>query len=211
MSDPTHLNMKDHFGGMIPKAYEQQERRDVEKYLPRDAKVLEIGARFGVVSCTINAKLDDKTKHVAVEPDKRVWRALRKNRDANQCQFEILQGALSSEPVTMITSAGRIGAGSIFRISGDPRCAHVSQGTIPVVSYDDIKRKYFVPDTLVIDCEGAFVEFFQDFPDMIRDAKLILIEWDAQDRANNQKYRQVLLDNGFEEEKGGFHAVYKKK
>jgi FkbM family methyltransferase len=220
------MKLRDYFGGLIPDTYEKQERLDVEKYLPANAKVLEIGARFGVVSCTINHKLTDPTQHVVVEPDPRVWSTLKKNRDSTGCRFHIVEGALSSKPVTMLTSVGRIGAGSIFRIQGSdsgtrppvpavacttlrvPNGMCTPPAGVPNVTYQEITDRYFVPDTLVVDCEGAFVEFFRDFPEMMDDAKLILIEWDAQEEANNQKYQRFILNKGFREIKSGFHSVY---
>jgi hypothetical protein len=45
-------------------------------YVEDDATVLELGARYGTVSCAINKKLKDKYKQVSVEPDQTVWNVL---------------------------------------------------------------------------------------------------------------------------------------
>ena len=52
--------------------------------------VLELGARYGSVSCIINSKLKCKTNQVVVEPDDRVWDALERNKIANKCEFHIV-------------------------------------------------------------------------------------------------------------------------
>ena len=63
-----------------------------------------------------------------------------------------------------------------------------------------------------MNCEGAFVEIFRDFPEMLNDMKQIFIEWDARDDRNNVFYRNFILDvRGFKEIKGGFHSVYERK
>ena len=63
--------------------YEAEEQFLVRKYIPKNANVLELGARYGTVSCVISEILDDPTHHVAVEPDHSVIEALTKNRDSN--------------------------------------------------------------------------------------------------------------------------------
>ena len=72
--------------GMI----EIQEQLDAAAFILPDDVVLELGARWGGVSIVINSQLKDKTKHLAVEPDKRVWEVLEKNRDNHNCHFHIV-------------------------------------------------------------------------------------------------------------------------
>ena len=61
------------------KLHEKREQIDAKQYIHPDDKVLELGARYGGVSITINKILNDKTKHVAVEPDPIVWEALERS------------------------------------------------------------------------------------------------------------------------------------
>ena len=62
-------------------ALEKPEQYLAEIYIPKDATVLEMGARYGTVSCVINKRLKDPTKQVSVEPDERVLKALEKKRN----------------------------------------------------------------------------------------------------------------------------------
>ena len=75
--------------------YEKEEQFLVRKYLPKDAQVLELGARYGTVSCVISEVIQDPTKHVAVEPDPSVIEALTKNRRENGGKFHIYEGVIS--------------------------------------------------------------------------------------------------------------------
>ena len=43
---------------------EKPEQELAEKYINKDDIVLELGARYGSVSCIINSKLSNKTNHV---------------------------------------------------------------------------------------------------------------------------------------------------
>ena len=79
--------------------YEAEEQFLVRKYIPKDAKVLELGARYGTVSCVLSEVLDDPTQHVAVEPDSSVIEALTKNRDTNGGKFHIFEGGCFKEGV----------------------------------------------------------------------------------------------------------------
>jgi hypothetical protein len=73
--------------------YEAEEQFLVRKYIPKDANVLELGARYGTVSCVISEILDDPTHHVAVEPDHSVIEALTKIETATMVNFIFLKGS----------------------------------------------------------------------------------------------------------------------
>ena len=51
------------------RTHERNEQELALRFIPRDATVLELGARYGTVSCVINSILNDPTRHVAVDPD----------------------------------------------------------------------------------------------------------------------------------------------
>ena len=75
--------------------FETYEQALVLKHLPKDATVLELGARYGTVSCVISSVLADPTRHVAVEPDETVIEALMRNKEANNGHFHIYKGVIS--------------------------------------------------------------------------------------------------------------------
>lgn len=71
----------------------RKKQLDAYIYIPSDSVVLEIGSQYGVVSCLINRTLEDPKNHLVVESD---INSLTKNRDHNNCQFQIFNGILSS-------------------------------------------------------------------------------------------------------------------
>jgi len=59
----------------------EKPEQDLANYFIKENDiVLELGARYGSVSCVINSKLNNKNNQVVVEPDDRVWDALEKNK-----------------------------------------------------------------------------------------------------------------------------------
>ena len=85
----------DREGNPVNIDYEKEERFLIRTYLPKNACVLELGARYGTVSCVISEVLEDPTKHVAVEPDSSVIETLTKNRGENGGKFHIFNGVVS--------------------------------------------------------------------------------------------------------------------
>ena len=67
-------------GSEVDIDFEKEEQMLIRTYIPSDATVLEMGARYGTVSCVISQVLNDPTKHVAVEPDSTVIEALTENK-----------------------------------------------------------------------------------------------------------------------------------
>jgi precorrin-6B methylase 2 len=76
---------------------EVDEQKLVKKYIESDDVVLELGARYGTVSCAINNKLKNKKNQVSVEPDDRVWDSLKRNKEVNNCDFNIIEGFISNK------------------------------------------------------------------------------------------------------------------
>lgn len=81
---------------------ETVEQKQAWEFIPEDGTVLELGARYGTVSCTINRKLKDKKRQVSVEPDLKILSALYKNKEINCCEFTIYGGIISNVPMTLI-------------------------------------------------------------------------------------------------------------
>ena len=80
---------------------EKPEQDLAKKYIKKDDVVLELGARYGSVSCVINSKLSNINNQVSVEPDRRVWDALEKNKKINNCGFNIIKGFIGEEKMDL--------------------------------------------------------------------------------------------------------------
>ena len=75
--------------------YEVQEQALLNKYLLPDDRVLELGGNIGTSSILIDKILNNKKQHVTVEPNLDIVKTLERNKDLNNCNFEIVPGIIS--------------------------------------------------------------------------------------------------------------------
>merc|ERR1719420_2161237 len=79
--------------------HEYDEQKLAKKYLPANSSVLELGSRYGVMSCAISQILKGSGKLVAVEPDNKVQGANKMNKMAKNCNYKLVHGAVSNTPI----------------------------------------------------------------------------------------------------------------
>lgn len=185
--------------------FERTEQLHAEKYVPADAVILELGARYGTVSCVLNKRLSNPLNQVSVEPDHRVWKALESNRDRNGCSFHILKGAISKKNLILNTDVY------------DGYCTQtlVSDNTsLTCISLNDVQAKYNLRfDTLVADCEGFLELFLDENPELYTQLTRILFEKDCPERCNYDKIKENLRVHGFRcivAETTSSHEMWKK-
>ena len=198
--------INDEFGNKIDtNILEIQEQQLAEKYIEKNDIVLELGARYGSVSITINKKLNCKTKQVVVEPDSRVWNALEENKLKNGCQFEIVKGFISEKTLGLTNlNAWHGGYGATYTIE--------DKSEIPSYTLNSIEIKYGLKfNVLVADCEGFLEIFLDENPKLYDDLRMIIFEADYPEKCNYEKIINNLRLNNFEETEGGFQNVWIRK
>jgi FkbM family methyltransferase len=170
---------------------ETTEQYLTEKYIGENDIVLELGARYGTVSKVINNKLMNKKNHVAVEPDDRVWSALERNRDFNNCEFFIVKGFISKQKFSLTNMD------NYYRGYGSTAIQN-TDSHIPSYTLNEIKNKYELKfNTLVADCEGFLEIFFDENPELYQQLHLIIFETDYEAKCDYNKIRNNLKLNGF--------------
>ena len=153
--------------------------------LPDDV-VLELGARYGTVSCIISKILNNKNNLVAVEPDEVVWNALENNKFNNNCEFNIVKGFISNKKL------GLDGEGY------GKTAVENNESTIPSYSLNDIQNKYNLKfNVLVADCEGFLETFFDENPTFYDNLRMIIFEADYPDKCNYDKIKNTLAEKKF--------------
>ena len=196
------MDIRDENGKVIKASVEGAEQELANTYITENDRVLELGARYGSVSCVINSKLRCKKNHVAVEPDERVWNALELNRSANNCDFHIVKGFVSNKKLSLteITSYDGYGTTSV----------EDKDTTIPSYSLKEIQQTYDLSfNVLVADCEGFLESFLDDNPDFVDNLRLIIFEADYPDKCNYTKIRSILeYDKDFTEILFGHQNVW---
>jgi len=171
--------------------YEVCERNQAKRYIRPNDCVLELGARYGGVSVVINKILNDKTNQVSVEPDKKVWSALERNRDANDCHFEIIKGTISKKP---------------HIINGVSWATHTLESAYSDIPNYDLPNKPF--NVLVADCEGFLETFYRENKSLFTKLRLILFEKDRPELCNYEYIINELEALGFKKVRDTFHSVY---
>ena len=185
---------------------EKQEQDLAQKYVEENDTVLELGARYGSVSCIINSKLRCKTNQVSVEPDDRVWGALERNKLANNCEFHIVKGFVSNK---------KLGLTNLNNYCGGYGATYIIQEDTKINSYalEDIYKKYNIEyfNVLVADCEGFLEVFFDENPTLYDTLRLIIFEADYPEKCNYNKIRADLKRTGFTKIHEGHQNVWVKK
>jgi FkbM family methyltransferase len=199
-SQPDTIVLYDEHNTLIDRTQaEYPEQCLSHMYVDKDASVLELGARYGSVSCVINQKLQDRTKQVSVEPDASVWAALERNIQTNGCSINIHKGFVSKASRELVLM------GYASRTVPSSTSSNLS------LSVEDLQTKYNLTfDTLVADCEGFLETFFDEHPFMYDQLRTVIFEADFPNKCNYPKIRAALKENGFREIIHGFQNVYKK-
>lgn len=190
---------------------ERFEQYDIIKYLPKDSIVLELGARFGTVSCIINKIINNPFNQVSVEPDERVWEALEYNKKNNNCSFNIFKGAISEKRKKLdnINETDGYGATSVNINNYEE---FDSENEINIISFCNLEKKFALKfNVLVVDCEGCLGELLNDNLHIYKQINLIFFEKDYPKKTNYQKIEMNLIKNGFVSiKKGNLHKIFKK-
>jgi hypothetical protein len=178
-SDKTQLNKE------IP------EQLMAIKHINHDSIVLELGGSIGRNSCVINSILHTKTNHVVIEPSTMELSILQQNRDSNNFGFFIENSAISKVPLYQ---------------GNNPGCTNWHTfnvplpNTVPVntIDYNTLIEKYkLIFNTLVIDNEGNFVAMLKDFPSILDNIKLLIIEHDFNTEDDLCYFKKTMTQSGF--------------
>jgi hypothetical protein len=185
------MHIVDLYGNKVDIEHLEKDEQELAKYfiLENDV-VLELGARYGSVSCIINSKLNNKNNQVVVEPDSRVWEALEKNKNNNNCEFNIVKGFISNKKLDLTNLDDYYGYGSTFIENNDTK--------IPSYSLDEIIDKYKLNfNVLVADCEGFLEVFFDENPNLYDKLRLFIFEADYPEKCNYDKIKNKLTEKNF--------------
>lgn len=191
---------------------ELPEQKMVAKYLNGFEKVLEIGGNIGRNSLVIGTILKEKNNKnfVCLESYPDISKQLIENRDLNNLNFHVENSALSKRSL--------IQSGWLTKESNEVLDGYIKINTITL---NELYNKYNIQfDTLILDCEGAFYEILLDFPELLNNINLIIMENDYFDINKKNYVDKILIENNFKlyyKEAGGwgpceenFFEVWKK-
>ena len=185
----------DELGKPIDIKNEREEQYVSHDYISPHNTVLELGARYGVVSCVIDHKLEHPTHHVCFEPDTTVIESLMKNKKSHCAHFQIVNGIISNKKVSLKKNGY---ASRVVSMSTDGN-------TIPTYSVQQIEKQYKLQfDTLVAD----FIQENKHF--ITHQLKNIMFEADLSHLCDYKSIRKCLKKAGFKAIMNGFVSFWKK-
>jgi FkbM family methyltransferase len=142
-----HVRMK---STLADGSYEQPERLLVERFLPGDLPVIELGGGIGVVSCYTNKRLVHPEQHVVVEANPSLIPTLALNRDLNRCGFSVRHAALAYDGDQVDLFAG------LTFLGGSLRPVSRSSVRVPAITLLRLLDEHgFKAACLIADIEGS--------------------------------------------------------
>lgn len=191
-------------GGLVPHLlYERDEQLIVAKYIDKKDVVLELGARYGSVSCIINKIIENRYNQVSVEPEPGVWSVLEKNMEINDCDFHIFKGIVSNKNYQLKLN----GYGSTVDISNS--ITNMTEVETENISLDELQSKFNLKfNVLVADCEGFLETFLNENTILYNQLDKIIFECDRGDVCDYNFIKSELVKHGFKPKEVGFQCVY---
>lgn len=180
--------------------YEGAEMRFVNRYLPKDMDVIELGGSIGVISALIGRTINPDVDFTIVEADRKLIPSIEENVRANNAgaRFSILHGAISYSGadedgnVVFYDSAQNTGGNKYHSASGDARADTMS---VPAITLSDVlERNDIKRFSLVSDIEGAEAEFLEYDKDSLEKCEFMIIELHRTRSAEREISIPMLLD-----------------
>lgn len=169
-------------GDVIPCRDEALSLYQYAKWIPTTARVLEVGARFGQATCTLQRLVGGGGSLVAVEPDVDRWTALGRNLKANGCEARVVRQIRAElDAGAQLSLAATTTPAEIASVSG-----------AEFTALGDF-------DTLAVDCVGCFAQFFDDNRALFHDGPLrrIIVRRVEESAVDEQLALRDLVENGW--------------
>lgn len=168
--------------------YESGEATAVEKYVMEDMDVIELGACLGFISCLSSYQISPNGSHVVVEPNPKVLPALKRTRDLNECDFEIIPKAYNpvQERIELVLTESAWSA-STYR-SGDERV------DVETITLQTLIQDYDMTNlAVIVDIEGGEAELLESELEILEShASVLIIEFhDEKSNLSDERRRRI--------------------
>jgi FkbM family methyltransferase len=157
-------------------------------WLKGNEKVLEIGGNIGRNSLIIGKLLQDSRNLVTMECSQRFADQLEINRNLNNLHFNIEKSALSKRKLIQ----------TYWTVS-ESLSENIPNGyeRVQTITLPEFRAKYPIEfDTLILDCEGAFYTIVLDYPEILDNIKLVIVENDYIKLHEKQYVDKMLTERG---------------
>lgn len=178
-----------------------------ERINPNDI-VLELGGRYGLTACCVNNKLENPRNHVVIEPDTKVIESLILNRKTHLSKFTIINAVISKKKLKLIEVEYYSGFAN--------RTIEASKDELTVIKNYTLEQIVKITklnfNTLVIDCEGCFCNFFNENYNYIKkNISKIMYEKDYPNLCDYENIKKELIKLKFKCVQDQFYQVWIKE
>lgn len=150
--------------------YENRERRNLKKYLLPGSTVLELGACLGVVSCITNRLLQHPERHVVVEANPKLIPWIERNKTHTGSSFRVENCIISNQQSVEFYIGSDI-------LESSMRRKWLDKITVTGKKVEDLEREYRLKfDTLIMDIEGAELNFLRENRQWLRQLHTVILE-----------------------------------
>lgn len=171
---------------LVRDTYESDEAAAIDTYLDPNTDLVDLGGCIGFTACYSNNILNDRRKHIVVEPNKNLIPTLENNRDLNGCEYDVLNAAYSTESDTVKLNIPPDVWGASLNGGGTNSIEVDTVDLATIVSTYDLDR--FV---LIADIEGAEAELISSELDLLEsNCDLLIIEMHDQ----KEEYSEISDD-----------------
>ena len=146
-----------------------------ELITPADV-VLELGGRYGSTTCAVAVKQNNTGALIAVEPDPKVWAIHEFNKLAHNCASFSVFGVLGEKDLTVVENTGDTYAPGFTyntKTAADPLAKGVQVGHF---TWEKVEKVTGLKvDTVILDCEGCWIDFVRENLEKFRNVKKIIL------------------------------------
>jgi FkbM family methyltransferase len=172
--------------------YEREERELIRRWVKPEDSVLEFGACLGIVSCSTNKLLKDKSRHVVVEANPFCIATIYRNRKLNNSGFLIEHCAVSNESEVVFYLH------PVYIVGGTTQRATNQPVRLPAKSFRQLDKERGPFNVLIIDIEGSEKDVFEASIDLLKRYRLVIMELHefAIGADGVERCRKILRDCG---------------
>lgn len=180
------------------KSYEHAERKLINTHIHSNHTTVDLGAGVGYTACLIDRETDYSTPVVAVEANKSIIPVIKRTKNLNESNFNILYSAYDSSDDSV-----EFQVAEDFWASSQHNREDREQNkiTVPSVSLDDVIKEYSLekPIQLVVDIEGDEHDLFVNEHNLLQNKiSLVIFEYHSFTENKFEYYEEILIENGFE-------------
>ena len=165
--------------------YEKEERYIINKYIRKDYNVIEFGAGIGVVSCITNKLINRGNKHIVYEANKELIPWLNKNKKVNNCDFNIINKAVSDGNGVCLSKSGN------YTESYVQNTMDTTMEFVNVVELDELLAHKDI-NMIICDIEGAEKYLINNYRDFVKLCNNIMIEIHNNELITKEDLAKVL-------------------